>query len=375
MNAQELTQLAERLTHERTFARKMIADIGDGGWATPIPAPWQTAGFVQELVKVANEDMDRDPPRSLRLAQLAVTIAGTIKEGTYPITVHRQLEGSAWLQVAKSHRNMSQYEAALRALERAEARFASSAALGHDLAVATYQRAIIASEMRHFDDSARLFAEVMPILESFGDKTRLRDARYVTAINFFRSGQYRRALEILESIVDQYEEEPATRVMVLNTLGGTRRELGDVEGAIAAFQRSLRLANELGLRTEVTRAEWSTGRLLMVKGDWHGAVDLITRARDEFRGHHLPEEAALCALDLVECLVALDRIPAATAMTSTVINEFVAARLNERAMTALFYMRELLRDEAKAAHVVRHVRTYITRLKDEPELLFLAPPQ
>ena len=374
MSVEEITQLAERLAHERSFARKIVATIGDSGWASPIPQAWQTAGFVQELLDLAFDEMEKEPSHSVRLGQLALTIATRIAPGTYPEPVQRQIEGSAWLQLARSHRNQSQYEPALRALDRAEARFGSSAALAHDLAIAVFQRAIIYSEMRRFDESLKILREVTPRLEEF-DQRRVQHARMVEAMICTRTMQLERAKEIYEQLLETIKDDRRALQAVFNNIAGVKAQLGDTEGAMAALQESRVLCEELGLTTEVARTEWVLAKMLLVRQQWVHAADLFHRVREEFLSLGLPEEAGLAALDLVEVYVATDRIDAAIALTNSVIAEFTNARLNERATTALSYLRDLLPDASRAPRAVEHVRSYVVRLKEEPALLFLPLPQ
>ena len=84
----------------------------------------------------------------------------------------------------------------------------------------------------------------------------------------------------------------------------------------------------------------------------------------------MPGEAGVVALDLVECLIALNRNDEARILVETVIGEFQRANLNDRAMTALDYLRELLPKRA-SREAVRHVRGYVEKLRSEPGRVFL----
>jgi hypothetical protein len=87
----------------------------------------------------------------------------------------------------------------------------------------------------------------------------------------------------------------------------------------------------------------------------------------------MAEEAGLAGVRLVEAYLALERRDAARAIIVTVIDEFRAASLNERALIALAYLRDL--GPAARPTEAQHVHSYLTRLRHEPALLFRPPEE
>ena len=370
----ELIRFAAQLSAERAAARTVIPDIDDRVWDAPMPSAWATAGFVQELIDSALEAMESSPARSVLLAQLASSIATSIPPGTYPQVTQLQLEGNAWLQTARSQRNQSRYDAALRALDRAQARFGASAALAHDHAVAVLQRAIIASEMRQFDEALALLRDVTPVLQEYGDHRRVAHARMVAANVYHRTGQLATARSIYEDLAKTLHDDPRTLAFVFNNLADLHAQSKEYESAIAALQQARALYDELHMPTEVTRSSWTLARLLLGAGQFVPAAALLSRARADFLSQQLPEEAGLAALDLVECFLATRQHDQAVSLTRQVITEFTAAGLNERAITALSYLHDLLPNNERGPAAVAHVRAFLTRLHDQPDLVFLPLP-
>ena len=86
----------------------------------------------------------------------------------------------------------------------------------------------------------------------------------------------------------------------------------------------------------------------------------------------MPEEAGLAGVDLVEACLALGRDSAARTLLEEVIEEFRRSGLNERALVALTYLRDL---PAPRRDTAAHVRTYLSRLRREPQLLFALPDE
>jgi len=87
------------------------------------------------------------------------------------------------------------------------------------------------------------------------------------------------------------------------------------------------------------------------------------------------EEAGVAALDIVDALVATNERAAAQQLTEIVLAEFRAAQLNERALIALAYLRDFLREHPAPAGAIRHVRSYLQELRTNPARVFLPLPE
>src|SRR5207302_5023218 len=88
----------------------------------------------------------------------------------------------------------------------------------------------------------------------------------------------------------------------------------------------------------------------------------------------MQEEAGPGGLGLADPSDGLGATDDARVLVFPVLDEFARARLNDRALTALAYLRDVLPTTPQPSHVVRHVRHYLDRLRSEPTLLFLPLP-
>ena len=77
---------------------------------------------------------------------------------------------------------------------------------------------------------------------------------------------------------------------------------------------------------------------------------------------------------MVDALVATNNRAAALQLTETVLAEFRAANL-DRAIVALAYLRDLLREHPAPAASIRHVRTFVAELRRDPARVFLPLPE
>ena len=101
------------------------------------------------------------------------------------------------------------------------------------------------------------------------------------------------------------------------------------------------------------------------------AISALQSIRAQFLSRGMSEEAALVGLDLIDASIATEQRDRAIALTEQVIAEFTAAGLNERAMTALSYLHDLVPTAAEPRRIVAHVRLYLEELRREPTRLFL----
>jgi tetratricopeptide (TPR) repeat protein len=370
-----LSHTVEQITAERaaaypTVERLRFADI-DRLWDEELPASWRTAGFVQELTAAAADLLEKDARRSLELAQLAQAVSTSIASNSYPPMVYAQLEGNAWKEIGTAHRYLSEFDAALRAYEAAKRAFARSGALSHDVAIADLARAVVLSELRKPDEALALIEETAPVFAAFGDRRRLTQAALLKGMIQQRRGQLQDARATYEEILSAHSDEDLhTVAAAYQNLGCVCADLGDSAAAVTALQHARELFLALDMPSEVARVDWALGRVLLTTGSFMRALPILRRVRADFLMRRMPTEAGLAALEIAEALIALDHAPEARAIAEQALNEFRAARLNERAVTALAYLRDLLTDTSEPIVAIRHVRRYLAQLQDEPALLF-----
>jgi tetratricopeptide (TPR) repeat protein len=374
-----LLQLAARLERERESARPQILALRkdlDRAWEEDVPESWQTLGFVQELTGVASSVLEQNPRESLALAQFALAVATGIARDAYPAVAIAQIEGRAWKEIGTAHRYLSDYTASLRAYDSALRAFANHGALGHDAATVTLARAIVLSEMGQFDEALAAIAQCEPVLASFSDERLIVHCNMVAAMIRHRRGDlaaariaYEGALVAAREIGDRH-----TVAALYNNLAHLCVELDDGNGAMDAMANAHELFQELGQPAEMTRSEGAVARLLMHKGQYEQAIPLLRRLREEFLGMSMVEEAGVAAMDLVDSLVAVNRRNEALDLINVVLGEYRALGLS-RALVALAYLRDLVRDRPSPSAGIRHVRAFIDEVRKDPALAFVPLPE
>jgi len=368
-----------QIANERAAARPAVRTLRGSRfdlWEKDIPDSWRTAGFVQELTTAASDVLEADPRESLALAQLALAVATSIPPDTYPTPILAQIEGTAWKEIGTAHRYRNEFDAALRAYDRAHRSFSSAHALSHDDAVVDFARAILLGEMGRYQDALDLLAAVEPMFRSFNDEGRIVKVAVLRGNIHMLQGQPQEAPPIYKrALVEVPEDDLHTRAMLNNNLGKAYSVLGDSNGAVVHLHEARQLFIALGMTVEVNRTEWNLAELLLLNGEFAKASPILQRVRDVFLEKGLPEDAGRAGLDLAEVLIATDRAAEARELVVTVLREFTAANLSAYALTALAYLRDELPKARQPRRAVRHVREYLDRLRDEPAHLFLPLPE
>ena len=367
-----------QVTAERAAAKPVIDALRTSGadvWDSEIPPSWRNAGFVQELTGAASAVLESDPRDSLALAQLALAIATSIPARRYTPTVQAQLEGTAWKEIGTAHRYLSEYDAALRAYDAAHRSFADAHALAHDDAIVDFARAIVLTDLGRHDEALELLRSVEPVFRGFEDNRRLVQVSVLTGMVQYRRGQFKDAKITFEKALDEVSlDDLHTRAILYLNLGRTCSDLNTTTDAVLMLHNARELFTELGMTVEVNRTEWNIARVLLLTGEFAKAMPMLKGVRNFFLDKCMAEEAGLAGLDVADASIALGAFDEARELVVHVLNEFTTVRLNDRALTALAYLRDVLPTTPKPAHAVRHVRHYLDRLRSEPTLLFLPLP-
>jgi tetratricopeptide (TPR) repeat protein len=372
-------QTIARLTAERAAARDIVASLRASDtdvWDWEIPEHWRTAGFVQELTSTASDTLESNPRESLACAQLGLAIATSIPTGTYPSPVQAQIEGAAWKEIGTAHRYLSEYDAAFRAYDAAQRAYRTVDSLQHDDAVIDFARAIVLSDVGRYDEALELLASVEPMLRGFEDRGRIVKVRLLVGTIYFQQQRLEDAREVYRRTLTEIPfDDLHTRAMLYSNLGQVTAEIGDVSNAVLLLNDARQLLAALEMEAEVARTEWALGRILLQTGEHAKAAAMFEKVRKIFLSKTMVEEAGLAGLDIADARIASGRQSDARSVIENVVAEFTSANLNQRAITALAYLRDVLPTASKPERAVRHVRQYLEDLRSEPARLFLPLPE
>ena len=368
-----------RLTAERAAARGIVSSLRASSvevWDWEIPAHWRTAGFVQELTSIASDILESNPRESLAYAQLALAIATSISSGTYPVPVQAQVEGAAWKEIGTAHRYLGEFEAALRAYDAAQRCFGGANTLAQDAAIVELARAIVLVDLDRHDEALRLLDSIAPVLRGFEDHRHVVQVRQLTATIYYLENRFDDArVELEDAINDVRFDDVYTRAGMTSTLGLIYGKLGRVDDAFAHLHKARAVLADLGMTGEVNRTDWALATTILETGDYARAIEILRVVRNTFLSLSMAQEAGLVGLDLADSLIAAARMSEAREIVEASLAQFIAAKQNQNAITAVAYLRDILPTASSPRKAVDHVKKYLKRLSFEPAQIFLPPPE
>lgn len=372
MTKEELFALMEQIAEEREAARPVVEKLASGEEPIEdieIAEGWRTRGFVHELSLAAARISEAQPTRSRLLQQIALSaVFQTAGEETD--VVAQYLRGVAWRELGFVHYFQGGYEAASRAYASAHEIFVRTAVLSHEEARTSLSEAGCLLWSRQFEKAAKATENAAVVFAAFGDKRRVAMSEVERAVLDQVRGNLEAARQRYERILPDIDDCD-TLARVHNNLGAACADLGDSAMAALHYQKSRALHEELGNTLLVNKVDWGLGRVLVTLRKFEQAERIFTRLREVFLVQELPEDAGEVALDLVEILVATNRLDDARVLTESVIDEYRRANLVQPAIIALGYLRDLLGATQHAQQAVKHVRSFVAQLRTDPHLLFL----
>jgi tetratricopeptide (TPR) repeat protein len=375
----EFAATARKLQQEREVAAETVTRLLR---ETPY-AEWpslakreelRNSGGVEKLGVEGIVRLHRNPLEALAIADLTVRIADTLPADAYPAIVLAQLRANAWKDRGQALWYLARYQESLAALDRAEQILNPFATVAHDRAIVRLIRASALQDIHRFDEALALLAESKTIFDDHGDKRRHLICGIAEGAVLHHMRRYREAREVyheLLTVAHSLADDKAVADLH-NNIGHSSVELGELDTAETHLVRAIELYARLDLPVRVASAELSRGRMMVRRGLINDAIRHLAITRDRFLCHGLVEEAGLCGLDLVEALLTSNMANEAEQLARRIVNEFTAAQLNMRAITALGYLSEAITARRASAATAANVRQYIYLLRKEPDRVFVA---
>ena len=285
------------------------------------------------------------------------------------------IEGRAWKEIALADRYQNSYEAATRAYEAAYSTFCQESALAHEQTRAQFGHGTVLVATAKYEDAIELLARVAEVFREYGDERNIINCEITrAAISYYRGDSERAAakhLELIPRLEEAAPEDLFTRGLLYQNAGHSLASLGKSAEAVTAFQRAREIFTTLSMPSEVDGTDYGLARVLLTDGDFEKALPLLYRLREAYLRRGRPGNAGWVALHIVDALVATGRREEALRLTEQVLTEFVRANLNDDAITALGYLRDLLPVTAQPRQTVSQVRSYVERLRTEAARVFI----
>lgn len=370
-----------RLSEER-----MIADVLVGQLAQEPVAAWHgrlrhlpgacSVGLVHGLLDIGRERAGRAPREFEEIADLAIEVSDALEPAGYPAGVVERVRGLAWKDRANALRVRGQIQDALWSLDEAERHFRQQPVPEFDLATVDYVRATILNETDRLDEGLQLARISAERFLEFGDDQRYRHARMAEGGLLFNAGAKREAREIFMALLKptQQADDLSALAMLFSNIAHCSVDIEDADTASIYFLQAAHLSDQLGFRSGAIGARWGLGRLLVHSGKFDEGITRLRATASELEQFGADGDAAAAYLDLVEALLITGRHDEVPSICRRLVDRFNASGAQRKALMSLSYLKEAVEQGTASPELARSVRSFLTELPRQPELLFMPPP-
>jgi len=302
-------------------AQAFLAELGQnqdstalGEWLARRPALLQIA-VVRQLAEAVRQEVRVDLDRALRLAELALAIAGKIEDAEALGLGYRAKANALWL-AGKLMPAVDMFQLAVDYLEQA----ANLEEVGRTLSSCIQPLILLGEYDRAFQSGQR----AREIFLQIGDQWRLGRLDINVANIYHRQDRFAEALDRYQSAYEQlqpYKDQEAMAA-ALHNMAVCLIMLNDFDRALETWQQARKIAETSNMPRIATQADYNIAYLRFLRGDYHLAIDALrtTRERCEQNGddYHL----ALCDLDESELYLELNLSEEAGAMAGRARERF-----------------------------------------------------
>ncbi|HXH37871.1 MAG TPA: tetratricopeptide repeat protein [Thermoanaerobaculia bacterium] len=326
--------------------------------------PLRNNAALEWMSEEVRKRLERNPVEALAIANLAASIAESLLAGTYPAVVLGQIRSTALRDRANALRYLGRLDEAYDSIATAEARLDAFPGAALDRAVVWLVKAMILGQMDLFDDAEAMITAASGIFAEVNDSPRFLQAGLVRGNLLVRQKRYEDAQQVFRDLLSVAisGRDVETQARLQNNLGHCATCLEDYGSASIHFSQAIARFTDLGFTGEVARTERGAGVVLIGKGQIGLGMARLREARQTFAALHMPEEAGLCALRLIEAMVEHGQTDEARALAASVVDEFTAAALDARAIEAVVRLRASLDADGATAEAVRTAHALVQSL-------------
>ena len=365
----EFATTAARLEREREasadLAARYLRDTPVDEWPRLAEmADLRNNAALEQMSEEVRKRLHRQPRQALAIANLSASIAESLPLSQYPPLVLAQLRANAWKDRASTLRYLARYDEAIEAAERGEEALAEFAGLAHDRAIVRLVKGMVLAQMERFDEAHAILSECRQIFREHGDIRRYVQAGVAEGNALYRGSHHAEAERLLEDLLRDAvaSGDLESQARIHNNLGFCATHLDDYARANIHFSEAVAKFTDLGFTAEVSRTERGAGLVLIGRGQNASGLARLHKARQAFTEVGMIEEAGLCALNIAAVQVDGGNYSEARDLIQTVIDEFLAAGLDDRAVDAVVRLRNAIDVDNATAETVRTVHAFIESL-------------
>ena len=345
----------------------------------------RTVGMMERLLGVA---ADAAPARAHELTSVVVACAARVPRSGVDAMVeaasHRRLQAEAWREHARALHALGRTAEARTAIARSRTLFECDP--GSEWFVATVQlvEAPILYERGARAEALQLLRSAATQFDLHGDRERYVHACVLQSSMHCTAGDRDAAAEVWKDMAAMARQRADRTLTALIAGKLARFELhhGSAEEASRLFSFVVAAFEAAGYTRQATEARRSFAEAAAARGRLHEAISELYKVRAELLADDAPADDALSAdamqaavvtTDILDLLLATDRLGELARFTETLPDTFAGAGLPPHALPAFDYLRTRAAGGTLAPEDIAQARGYFEDLPRHPGAPFTPP--
>jgi tetratricopeptide (TPR) repeat protein len=354
------------LAAEREEAERWVGEVlRTGVSASAHPATW---GFCEILIEKSRELRFTDREGMLRLADLARHTAERVDPTLHGDEQRKDLEASAWTELANAQRLMADLAQAAASITRAQA--LRQEGTGDPLLYARIAdvSAALYCDQRRFPETFRMLDLAYAIYRSHGDPHEAGRVLIMKGLYTGYAGNPEEAIQLLARGLASINQARDARLVfyALHNILLFRVELGEIEAATLQLQRMRPLYARHADPTLLTKLRGIEGQIAAGLGNLERAEELLVETRSELEAADRVYLAAIISLDLAGVRLQRGKTAEVRTMVAELVATFQALGVAREAMAAVLMLRESLELDQASLEIVQKVTGILRRVQNEP---------
>ena len=291
-------------------------------------ADW--AGLATTLTERVREEVRISTGRAQRLADLAVTVAQTIRNN---LALAKSLRARANALYA-----LDQHGAAIEMHQQAAALFESECneeELARTLSGSIQPMLLLG----HYDRALAAAARARSLFEKQGNTLRLARLDINIGNIYHRQDRFRDALVCYERAYDQLvaHDDAEGLAAVMSNLPLCYMNLHEFPRALEMYRKARQHCEQKGMPILVAYADYNIAYLYFLRGEYGRAIQMLREAAQSGKKANDAYQIALCSLDLSEIYIEVNLLPEASQLAREANEQFQQLGFGYEAAKALVF--------------------------------------
>ncbi len=327
-------------------------------------ARYQSWGLCELILQKAAAAAG-EPLQMRELAELAVTMAESLRTMTYSPVLVQDLKARAWAGLGNSHRVLSDFRAAEQCFQVAESHLARGSGDRLERARLLDLKASLRNYQGRTEEAISLLNRAIAIYQRSGQRHLLGRALLNKGHVTMWTGELETAIALLRqglSLVDA-ERDPKLVVTSHHNLAYVLNELGQHREALAIVSRTRQLYLEVGDRLNLLRLEFLEGQIALALGRLEQAEGIFREVRRSFGEKEMAFDAALATLDLAEVYARQGRSAEMQGLAQEMLPIFKSRELHREAIAALILFQQAAEKNCVTLGLIQEVTGCLQKVR------------